>query len=255
MTINRTRRFLIPALLAVSLLAAGGGAARPAAADTPDESSLEVRVFRALNGGAANPVLDEVMPLVTDFRRNRYVLILVWALLVLFGRRKGRWAALMMIPLIAASDQLAASVIKPIVERMRPCEVLGGVHLWNGAEGWITTPAEVARSYKPSWSFPSNHATNITAGMLFLGLVYRRALPALLAVAALVSWSRIYVGVHWPLDVLAGMAIGAALGWLAYLVYRRILPAGPGSDDKDGTDGLLDDPGDGAPEEEIPHSV
>ena len=117
----------------------------------------------------------------------------------------------MLIPIIAASDQLSSSVMKPIFERLRPCEVLGNVHLWHGPEGWITTPAEVARSYKNSFSFPSSHATNITASMLFLGLVYRRWLAPLLAVALLVSFSRIYIGVHWPSDVLAGMALGAAI--------------------------------------------
>lgn len=243
------------ALVAALLLAGLAGAALCGPQEIPDESSPEVRIFRLLNTGTANPLLDAVMPAVTDFRRSRWLLILVWALLVIFGRQKGRYAALVLIPLIAASDQIAASLIKPLVERMRPCEVLGGVHLWYGPEGWITTPAEVARSYKSSWSFPSNHATNITAGMLFLGLVWRRALPALLAVAVLVSWSRIYIGVHWPLDVLAGMAIGAGLAWLAWIVFRRLYPNARRSDDQDGADGLLDHPGDGAPEEEIADSV
>ncbi|MDD3642680.1 MAG: phosphatase PAP2 family protein [Candidatus Krumholzibacteria bacterium] len=249
------RHISFTSFLALSLCAVSMVPELARAQASPGESSLEVRAFRLLNGGAANPVLDAVMPAVTDFDRSRWLLILVWAGLVLFGKRKGRYAALMLIPLIAASDQISASLIKPLVGRMRPCEVLGGVHLWHGAEGWITTPAEVARSYKSSWSFPSSHATNITAGMLFLGLVWRRALPALLAVAVLVSWSRIYIGVHWPLDVLAGMAIGAALGWLAWIVYRRMLPGGGRSDDQDGADGLLDDPGDGAPEEEISNLV
>lgn len=212
----------------------------------PPESSLEVRVFRLLNRGAANPALDAVMPVVTDFRRSRIPLLFVWAALVIFGRRRGRLAALMLIPLIAASDQLSSSVIKPLVERMRPCEVLGEVRLWYGPEGWITTPAETAGGYKGSWSFPSGHATNITAAMLLLGLVYRRLLPALLAVAVLVSWSRIYIGVHWPLDALAGMALGAGLAWPAWLVMGRI--GRRVSDDKHGADGLLDDAGGGAAE-------
>ena len=65
---------------------------------SPDENSLEVRIFRLLNSGAANPVHDFIMPIVTDFRRSRIVLILVWAVLVLFGGNRGRWAALTLIP-------------------------------------------------------------------------------------------------------------------------------------------------------------
>ena len=162
------------------------------------------------------------MPLVTDFDRWRVAVVVVWALIVLFGGAKGRWVALMLIPLIAASDQLASSVVKPLVARMRPCEVLGGVRLWHGPEGWITTPFDVARSYKSSFAFPSSHAANITSSMLFLGLAYRRLLAPLAVVAALVGLSRIYIGVHWPSDVLAGTVIGAALAFLAYAAFRKI---------------------------------
>jgi undecaprenyl-diphosphatase len=222
------RAALLCAALAVTFIAAAaapspaGAAAAPAA---PDSTSLDVRAFRLLNGAAANPIFDKVMPVATDFDKWRVVVILVWCALVIFGRARGRWAALMLIPVIAASDQLSSSVMKPIFERMRPCELLGNVHLWLDTSGWITTPAEVVRSYKNSFSFPSSHATNITASMLFLGLVYRRWLAPLLAVALVVSYSRIYTGVHWPSDVLAGMLVGAAIAALAYVIFRRFGPA------------------------------
>ena len=229
----------------------------------PDEGSLEVRMFRLLNEKAATPVLDLIMPIVTDFRRSRIVLLLVWAMLVLFGGNRGRWAALMLIPLVAATDQLSASVIKPLVGRSRPCEVLGSVHFWYGPEGWITTPAEVVRSYKSSFSFPSSHATNITGATLFLGLAFRKTLWPMLFTAALVSWSRVYIGVHWTSDVIVGMALGALLGWLAWIAFKRIYGSldrkgkgsGAGSDDENGTDGLLDDPRRCGPEEEVSDSV
>ncbi len=162
----------------------------------------------------------------------------------------------MLIPLVAATDQLSASVIKPLVGRSRPCEVLGSVHFWYGPEGWITTPAEVIRSYKSSFSFPSSHATNITGAMLFLGLAFRKTLWPLLFVALLVSYSRVYIGVHWTSDIIAGMALGALLGWLAWIafkwLYRNMIDR---SDDENGTDRFLDDPGRGGPEEEVSDSV
>lgn len=193
-----------------------------ASINPPDETSVEVRAFRFLNRAPANRILDAIMPIITDLKRWRVVLLVVWSLLVLFGGTRGRWAALMLIPLIAASDQISSHLLKPLVQRMRPCEVLGNVHLWYGPEGWLTTPASVVRSYKSSFSFPSSHAANITASMLFLGLAYRRLIVPLIVIAVAVSYSRIYIGVHWPSDVLVGMALGGLLAWPAYFAYKRL---------------------------------
>jgi undecaprenyl-diphosphatase len=193
-----------------------------AAGAPPDSLSFEVRAFRLLNRSIENGAFDAAMPVASDFGKFRIAVILVWCALVLFGKTRGRWAALMLIPIIAASDQLSSHLIKPLFERVRPCDAIGSVHLWMGKEGWITTPAVVARSYKPSYSFPSSHAANITASMLFLGLVYRRWIVPLLAIAAVVSLSRIYVGVHWPSDVAAGAALGALIASLAYAIFARV---------------------------------
>jgi len=201
----------VVATVAGLLLVAGG---------TPGE--LDRRMFRLLNGSIRNALFDILMPVITDFRKWRAIVILIWSGLVLFGGTRGRWAALVLIPLVVASDQISSHALKPLLARLRPCEVLGNVHLWYGKEGWITTPIEVVRSYKSSFSFPSSHAANITASMLFLGLVYRRILALSLTFALLVSLSRVYIGVHWPLDVLSGMALGALLGWLAFVLFRKV---------------------------------
>jgi undecaprenyl-diphosphatase len=216
------KRIPLLLILCAVLLPAGAPGESEETAAPVDQTSLEVRAFRILNGKAANPVLDAAMPVITNLRQSRVILVLIWCALVLFGGTKGRWAAFMLIPLVAASDQISSHLIKPLVERMRPCEVLGGVHLWNG-EAWIVTPDIVTKSYKSSFSFPSSHAANITASMIFLGLAYRKVIVPLMAVAVLVSYSRIYIGVHWLSDMLVGMALGAALAWPAYLLFRRLV--------------------------------
>ncbi len=188
------------------------------------ESSPDARVFRFINTRLANPLFDTVMPVITDFDKSKIILLLLWSALVIFGKSKGKWVALALIPLIAASDQISSGLLKPLFQRLRPCEVLGSVHFWNSDSGWITTPIEVTRSYKSSFSFPSGHAANITASMLFIGLIYRKLLVYLLVIAAIVSFSRIYVGVHWPLDVSAGIVLGILLAALTYYIFKRFAP-------------------------------
>ncbi|HOI86971.1 MAG TPA: phosphatase PAP2 family protein, partial [Lentimicrobium sp.] len=76
------------------------------------------------------------------------------------------------------------------------------------------------------YGFVSSHAANTFGIALFAGLalktVQRRALAWLLLWAALVSYSRIYLGVHYPADVIAGGLTGACIGWLVYLIFARL---------------------------------
>lgn len=77
-------------------------------------------------------------------------------------------------------------------------------------------------------SFPSGHASTSVAGAIVLAYVARRAAPLLVALALLVLFSRVYVGVHYPLDVLAGAALGAVGGGTAVLAVRRLRPTSGG---------------------------
>jgi undecaprenyl-diphosphatase len=211
----------LAALLPHALIAAAPAeGARP----TPMETSLDVTVFRFLNATIENRVFDAVMPFVTDFHRWRIYAVAAWFALIFAGGTRGRWAAIMLIPLVAASDQLTSTVIKPLVMRLRPTEVIGHVHFWSGGSHWIWTPSDVVGGFKSSFGFPSSHASNLTASMLFLSLIYRRWAPYLcLPFAGAVCLSRIYIGAHWPSDVLVGIVIGAALACIAYIAFKRIL--------------------------------
>ena len=99
--------------------------------------------------------------------------------------------------------------LKPIIDRPRPFETHPDVDpLLGGTLGS---------------SLPSGHAATSFAGAVVLGAVYRPGLPYFLVLATATSYSRVYLGVHYPFDVLAGAAIGAAVSLvaLAALRFRR----------------------------------
>ena len=96
------------------------------------------------------------------------------------------------------ATELVTSLLKRLIDRPRPFETLAEADpLLGGAVGD---------------SMPSGHASTSFAGAVLLAVLIRRAVPALLLLAALIAFSRVYVGVHYPLDVLAGAALGVAVG-------------------------------------------
>jgi len=153
-------------------------------------------LLRLVNTGTANPVFDVVMPFVTDVDNFIVVIALSVAGLALFGRGKGRWTIALIVLAVVTGD-LTASLVKKTFARVRPCHELEGIRLLTGCGG--------------AFSFPSAHATNIFASMVVLALRYRKAAPAFLSLAVVVAYSRVYVGVHYPLDVAAGAGLGAAI--------------------------------------------
>ena len=127
---------------------------------------------------------------------------------MILGQRKGRIVGILVIVVIAIGDQVCNQIIKPWVGRIRPCNVLEGVHLLINCT--------------QSPSFPSSHATNMFSSCILLSYFYRRIAPFFLIIAFLVSYSRIYVGVHYPLDVLGGMVLGFLVTLLVLIAYKKL---------------------------------
>lgn len=138
-----------------------------------------------------------------------------------YGLRNMLIVMALIVMMITATDQLA-NLFKHGFERPRPCRE---EHL-----------KEIIRYIAPRcgrYGYFSAHAANSMALVVFLGLLLRRIhkhlLFPLLILAAIVSFSRIYLGVHYPLDTLTGMVIGALAGFLVYNLSRRIKVSGPHS--------------------------
>lgn len=170
--------------------------------------NFDTALFHLLNGRLTNRVFDAVMPFVTDLDNFIVIIAISVVGLFVFGRGKGRWSVALLVVAVAAGD-LTAGLIKDIFARVRPCHDLDGVRLLIGCGG--------------AFSFPSAHATNITAAMGVLSTRYRKLSPAFLFIAVLVSYSRVYVGVHYPLDVAAGFVLGGAIALGIFEADRRLV--------------------------------
>lgn len=168
---------------------------------------MDTGLFHLINSGLTTPVLDVVMPFITDFS-NFHILAAAAVVYILARERKDGIRTVVFLVLAVAAGDLLSDSLKTVFMRARPCRAMEGVRLLVGCG--------------PSYSFPSGHATNIFAAMVFLSLRYRRRyVPAFLLIAVLVSYSRVYVGVHYPLDVAGGAALGSALAFFFTGVDRR----------------------------------
>jgi membrane-associated phospholipid phosphatase len=181
-------------------------------------SSIDTQFFRWINQGLANSFFDWLMPILSGYSLfNAVVAILVVALLVKGGSRGRIFLVTILFSLLVADSVLCHS-IKDLVGRPRPFLSLPDVRLLVGKGG--------------SYSMPSSHAANWFAALMVTFVYYRKAVWVVAPLAFGVSFSRVYVGVHYPSDVLAGAILGAGAGvavlwlmqWLWSAVGRRLWP-------------------------------
>ncbi|MES2765356.1 MAG: phosphatase PAP2 family protein [Bacteroidota bacterium] len=165
----------------------------------------DLATYYFINRTTANPVFDILMPFVTG-KLFYFVYAVLIGLLLWFGKKRAFICVGLLVITVAASDSVNSRVIKELVGRVRPCSALKDARLLTGCGG--------------GKSFPSTHATNNFAAAVLIGYFFKKTWPYGVGIAAMVAYSRVYVGVHYPADVLGGALVGVCFALFVIQFYR-----------------------------------
>ncbi|MEE9189265.1 MAG: phosphatase PAP2 family protein [Candidatus Neomarinimicrobiota bacterium] len=157
--------------------------------------------FQFINGSMSNAFFDWIMPIITEEDNWIIPMILFPIGLLFFGKKRGRIAVILLILAVVLTDVLAAQIIKPWVGRLRPSHaLLENINLLVSKGG--------------KYGFVSNHAANMFSASVVLGYFFRKWKVYLFSGASIIAFSRVYVGVHYPGDVIFGGLFGYGIAWM-----------------------------------------
>jgi undecaprenyl-diphosphatase len=179
---------------------------------------MDEAFLRLINHTWVTPALDMPMAILSSWDFWWPLLVVLGSLILWRGGFRARSMILTGIFSIGFVDGFCTNSLKPIIGRPRPHQVLEGVRMLDLAKArprllaiWLPLNEEMSRPMPPPQrgrSFPSGHAANNFAIATVVFLFYRRFGWLAYLPAAFVAYSRIYVGSHWPTDVLVGIFIG-----------------------------------------------
>lgn len=166
--------------------------------------SIDLAIFYFINHSLSTGFLDKFFSTITDVNKWYIAYIILAGIAFFKGGIRGKILVIGLILLIIVTDQTGFRILKELFERIRPCRALSDA----------ITPLGCAGGY----SFPSNHALNNFAAATFISRLFPNYKWVVFIVAALIAISRVYLGIHYPSDILGGALIGAAFGYLFSLI-------------------------------------
>lgn len=186
---------------------------------------MDQQLFFLINRTWAHPALDRVMAVASSWDFWWPILVLAGLLVLFFGGFHARAMILAIGISVGVTDGLIVSSLKHIVARPRPHEMLEGARTLDLARAkprFLAMNKPLRIEYATPGirqsngnSFPSGHASNTFAGATVITLFYRRWGCLAFLPAALVAYSRIYVGSHWPTDVSVSCLLGVGIALLS----------------------------------------
>ncbi len=166
---------------------------------------LDKQLFFLINNGLANPLFDRIMPFITEVESWVLVYLVGFWFLFFKSGKVGKITAVALIITLIVSDQFSSTFLKEWVGRIRPCRTLDSVRLLVDCGG--------------GKSFPSSHAVNNFAAAFVVTHYFKKNYLFFYLTAFLIAFSRVYIGVHYPIDITAGGLIGVCVGFITtYLI-------------------------------------
>lgn len=173
---------------------------------------MDQSLFLWINTGMTNAIFDLFFPFITDLHKTKYFNLIVIPLFVfmLYKRyaKQGILIFLFCLLSLGTIDFAGNHGFKKPFERVRPFE--------NAAH------VTIQRSPAAGFSFVSNHAANMFGFALFMGFFLPALRKVFFTIAFLVAFSRVYNGVHYPTDIVAGGLLGAIISFGYIKFYLRI---------------------------------
>ena len=163
--------------------------------------NVDKKIFTFFNSSIANPVFDIFFPIITN--QDIWIIPILLGIIILSirGGTKGRIASIVLIIGVILADYSSAQIIKPYFQRLRPShDILDQIRLLVPKGG--------------RYGFVSSHAANMYVSATILGYFYSKQKRLFFTIASLVAFSRVYVGVHYPADIVFGGLLGYGLGWI-----------------------------------------
>jgi undecaprenyl-diphosphatase len=162
--------------------------------------SLDISIFYFINHNISTGFLDKFFSIITNVNNWYIAYVILLAISWIKGGTRGKLAVVGIILLIITTDQTGYKILKEYFARARPCNALPDVLTPLGCTG--------------SYSFPSNHALNNFAAAVFFYRLFPKLKWILFITASLVAISRVYLGLHYPSDIIGGAVIGSAFGYV-----------------------------------------
>jgi len=177
---------------------------------------LDTNLFLAINGVHA-PFFDVFMYAVSEKLMWIPLYVAVLFVIIKQWKKEAIWLILAFILCIVISDQVASGILKHMVKRLRPShaeDLKGLVHLVKGYSGGL-------------YGFASSHAANSVAFALLSSLIFKQRayVYSIFGWALITVYSRVYLGVHYPLDIVGGAVVGSLAALGCYWVLAKFRPS------------------------------